>query len=164
MTELPEYKIVRVFDAPRDLVWRAWTDPKILNRWYGPGVETIIHEFDLRPGGVWRNEMKWGENSDLSKMTFQEVSPKEKIVWHHASVDANWDVVSNARMPDWPRVLLTTLTLEDLGATTSSTLTQIPLDATEAEIACFADKMANMDHGWGSGYKIMDEVLAELQA
>ena len=55
MSELPEYRLDRVFDAPRELVWRAWTDPEILHRWYGPGAETIIHTFDLqpeeRPGG-----------------------------------------------------------------------------------------------------------------
>ena len=53
MSELPEYLIDRVFEAPRELVWRAWTDPDILHRWYGPGVQTTIHQFDLKPGGTW---------------------------------------------------------------------------------------------------------------
>ena len=56
MSELPEYVLERIFDAPRELVWRAWTDPELLQHWYGPGVETIIHEFDLKPGGAWLNE------------------------------------------------------------------------------------------------------------
>ena len=64
MSELPEYKFDRVFDAPRDMVWRAWTDPKLLSRWYGPGIETIIHAYDLKPGGAWLNEMKWGDKAD----------------------------------------------------------------------------------------------------
>ena len=46
MAELPEYVIDRIFDAPVALVWRAWTDPELLARWYGPGVETIIHKYD----------------------------------------------------------------------------------------------------------------------
>ena len=45
MSEVPEYVLIRKFDAPRDLVWRAWTDPALLHRWYGPNIETIIHEF-----------------------------------------------------------------------------------------------------------------------
>ncbi len=77
MSELPEYLLDRVFDAPREMVWRAWTGPELLSRWYGPGVETIIHKFELKPGGVWLNEMKWGGNSDLSKMVFQEVAPQK---------------------------------------------------------------------------------------
>jgi len=64
MSDLPEYILDRVFDAPREMVWRAWTDPELLSRWYGPGVETIIHKFDLKPGGVWLNEMKMGDKSD----------------------------------------------------------------------------------------------------
>lgn len=58
MSDLPEYVLERIFDASRPLVWRAWTDPEVLASWYGPGVETIIHEFDHRTGGVWLNEMK----------------------------------------------------------------------------------------------------------
>ena len=51
MSELPEYVLDRIFDAPRPLVWRAWTDPQLLARWYGPGVETIIHT-DISRDGV----------------------------------------------------------------------------------------------------------------
>ncbi len=163
MSELPKYILDREFDAPRDMVWRAWTDPELLARWYGPGVDTIIHKFDLKPGGMWLNEMKWGDKSDLSKMVFQEVVPQEKLVWHHSSTDADWNVATNQMMADWPRVLLTTVTFEDAGAKTNVRLTQVPLDATEAEIACFAGMMAGMDKGWGGGYKVLDEMFAELQ-
>lgn len=51
MNEVSEYVLDRVFDAPRQLVWRACTDPQLLSRWYGPGVETVVHKFDLRPVG-----------------------------------------------------------------------------------------------------------------
>ena len=59
MSDLPELFVLdREFDANRELVWLAWTDPKLLQRWYGPGVETVIHKFDLEPNGEWLNEMK----------------------------------------------------------------------------------------------------------
>lgn len=164
MSKLPEYVLDREFDAPLELVWRTWTEPELIAQWYGPGIETIIHEFDLRPGGVWRNEMKWGEKGDLSQMSFQEVVPLKKIVWHHSSTDADWNVISSPMMENWPRVLLTTVLFEQVGAKTNVRLTQVPLDATEAEIACFAGAMSGMDKGWGSGFKIMEDVLAKLQA
>ena len=165
MSELPEYKLDRIFDAPRDLVWRAWTDPELLHRWYGPGVDTIIHEFDLVPGGSWLNEMKWGGNSNYSKVIFKEVIPPSKMVWHHySSTDAQWNAAPNPMMADWPRLLLTTVTFEDMGDKTNVSLSQIPLEATDTEIACFAEMMRGMDKGWGSGYTIMDEIFAELQA
>lgn len=165
MSEIPEYELDRIFDAPRELVWRAWTDPDVLHRWYGPGAETIIHKFDLEPGGAWLNEMKWGGNSNYQRVVFQEVLKPEKLVWHHfSSTDADWNDIANPMMADWPRVLLTTVTFEEQGDKTNVRLTQVPFDATDAEIACFAQAMAGMDKGWGSGYAIMDEVLVELQA
>ncbi len=164
MSDLPEYIVERMFDAPRAMVWRAWTDPELLARWYGPGVDTIIHKFDLKPGGVWLNEMKWGDKSDLSKAVFQEVVPEQKMVWHHSSTDADWNTVSNPMMADWPRVLLTVVTFEDDGAKTKVTLTWTPLKASEAEKACFANVMGNMGKGWESGFAIMDEMFAEMQA
>lgn len=164
MSDIPEYVFDRVFDAPCEMVWQAWTDPELLSRWYGPGVETIIHKYDLKPGGMWLNEMKWGDKSDLSKMVFQEVVPQQKLVWHHSSTDAEWNVISSLMMADWPRVLLTTVTFEDQGDKTNVRLSQIPIDATDAEIACFANMMAGMSKGWGSGYAIMDEIFVELQA
>jgi len=61
-------------------------------------------------------------------------------------------------------VLLTTVTFTDLGDKTSVLLTQVPMEATDAEIACFAEMMAGMDQGWGGGYAIMDEMFVELLA
>lgn len=165
MSDLPEYRLERTFDAPRDLVWRAWTDPEILHRWYGPGAETTIHQFDLEPGGAWLNEMKWGENSNFQKVVFQEVAENQKLAWHHHScTDAEWNDIASPMMPGWPRLLLTTVMFEGDGDKTKVTLTQAPMEATDEEIACFAEAMGNMDKGWGSGYTIMDEILRELQA
>ncbi|MGY8814487.1 MAG: SRPBCC family protein [Gammaproteobacteria bacterium] len=165
MSELPEYSLERIFEAPRELVWQAWTDPEVLHRWYGPGAETIIHKFDLEPGGMWLNEMKWGGNSHFQKVVFQEVSQPSMLVWHHySSTDAKWNSITNPMMADWPRLLLTTVMFEEMGNKTKVRLSQVPMEATDTEIACFAKAMVGMDKGWGSGYAIMDELFVELQA
>ena len=163
MSDVPEFIVERVFDAPRAMVWQAWTDPEMLARWYGPGVETIIHRFDLKPGGEWLNEMKWGEKSDLSKAVFQEIVPEEKMVWHHSSTDPDWNIVSSPMMANWPRVLLTVVTFKDDGKKTNVRLTWTPLGASEAEMACFTNVVGNMGKGWESGFAIMDEILVEMQ-
>ena len=161
MTDLPTYSITRSFAAPRAAVWRVWTTPDLLAAWYGPGVETIIHTYDLRAGGLWLNEMKWGEKSDRSRMDFQTVTPQEKLVWHHGSTDENWNLAPSQMMPDWPQQFLTEVTFTDDGNATSVTLTQTPMNASEAEIACFTKMMGGMDKGWGSGFNIIDELLAK---
>jgi uncharacterized protein YndB with AHSA1/START domain len=165
MNELPELTIDRIFDAPRDMVWRAWTDPEFLHRWYGPNIETVIHKFDLEPGGSWLNEMKMGDNSYFSKMIFQSVIEPEKLVWHHhSSTDSNWHDTANPMMADWPPILLTTVVFESLGDKTNVRFSQVPVEATDAEIACFAQAKDNMSAGWGKGFAIIDALLVELQA
>jgi len=164
MSEKPEFILDREFDAPRDLVWRVWTDPDLIPRWYGPTAQTIVHKFDLKPGGLWLGEMKWGDNSKFSKIIFQEVVPQEKLSWHDSSTDAEWKITASPMMPDWPRVMLITVTFEDVGTRTSVRLTMMPVDATEAENACFAAAMSGMGKGWGSGFAEIDELLAQLRS
>ncbi len=163
MTDLPTYVLDRMFDAPRALVWRTWTEAEYLSRWYGPNVTTIIHKLDVRPGGVWLNEMKMGERSGYERMAYGEVEPEARLVWHHSMTDADWNVIANPMMPDWPRVLLTVVTFADDGTRTRLRLTWTPHEASEAEIACFAGAMAGLDQGWGKGMQILEELLAELQ-
>lgn len=162
MTDTPELLIDRTFNAPRPLVWRAWTDPVLLARWYGPGVETIIHRYDLKPGGEWRNEMKFGDKSMLSKMVFTEVAPEERIVWRHSDADKDWNIIPSPMTPDWPLVLHTVVTFADNGASTDVRFTQTPIDATPEQIAAFAQMAPNMSGGWGKGFAIIDDILSEL--
>lgn len=161
MSELPVYIYNREFDAPLTTVWKTWTDPKLLAVWYGPGVETIIHKFDLQPGGSWLNEMKFGEKSDFSRMDFIEVVENVKLVWNHSSTDADWNVATNQMMPNWPKTFLTTVTFSEVDGKSKIQLQQVPVDASEAEIACFTEMMSNMDHGWGSGFDIFEKLLNE---
>lgn len=161
---LPEYVFDRSFAAPLGLVWRTWTDPVLLARWYGPGVDTIIHGYDLRPGGAWLNETRWGEKSDFSRMDFQAVDPQERLVWNHRSADKDFNPAPSQMMPDWPQNLLTTVTFVAAEEQTNVRLTQVPVDGSEAEIATFAERMRGMDNGWGAGYRIIDDILADLSA
>lgn len=168
MTKLPTFKMERVFDAPLDLVWKAWTDPKLLARWYGPGVETVIHAFDLKVGGVWRNEMRMKAKdgspmSDFSQMTFTKVDPKTNIDFELASTDQNWTAQASQMMPDWPRLFDTKFVFEENGAQTTVSISQVPLHATDAEIACFAGMVDHMGHGWGAGFNVIADIVSELQ-
>ena len=164
MSELPTYVLERLFDAPPELVWKTWTDPKLLSRWYGPNVETIIHRLEVKPGGLWLNEMKWGGNSSYQRAEYTEVVEPERLVCLLSNTDASWNIAANPRMPDWPRVLLTTVTFAEEGGKTKMRLTWVPHEAREAEIACFAAAMDGMGKGWGAGMKLLAELLTELQA
>ena len=75
----------REFDAPRELVFSAWTDPKHLAQWWGPnGFTTTTHSFDFRPGGAWRFVMHGPDGRDYqNRITFEEIVPPERIVYRH---------------------------------------------------------------------------------
>jgi uncharacterized protein YndB with AHSA1/START domain len=76
-----ELVFTRVFDAPRELVWKAWTEPQHVSQWWGPrGFTTTIHDMDLRPGGIWRQTMHGPDGTNYpSKHVFIEVVKHERI-------------------------------------------------------------------------------------
>ena len=82
-----EIVATRVFDAPRELVFRAWTDPDHLVHWWGPkGFTNTFHEFDMRPGGVWRFVMHGPDGTNYkTESVFVEIVKPERIVFDHVS-------------------------------------------------------------------------------
>ncbi len=96
----------RVFEAPRALVFQAFSDPKHLAQWWGPtGFTTTTHAFDFRPGGVWRFVMHGPDGRDYqNRVTYDEIVPPERIVYRHGGGDDVEPVQFN-----------TTVIFEDLG-------------------------------------------------
>ena len=79
-----ELLITRLFDAPVDLVWEAWTNPEHIANWWGPdGFTNTIYQMDLRPGGEWNLTMHGPDGTDYkNKSIFKEVIPRKKLVSH----------------------------------------------------------------------------------
>ena len=75
----------REFDAPRDLVFAVFTDPKHLAQWWGPnGFTTTTLSFDMRTGGVWRFIMHGPDGRDYqNRITYEEIVPNERIAYRH---------------------------------------------------------------------------------
>jgi uncharacterized protein YndB with AHSA1/START domain len=80
-----EIVTVRVFAAPRELVWKAWTEPEHITRWWGPrGFTNTIHEMEVRPGGAWVFVMHGPDGIDYeNKYLFREVVRPERLVYTH---------------------------------------------------------------------------------
>jgi uncharacterized protein YndB with AHSA1/START domain len=80
-----EMVITRLIDAPRERVWQAWTDEKQRAKWWGPnGFSTTTHEYQLKPGGVWRHTMRGPDGVEYpNKSTFDEIVPPERLVYRH---------------------------------------------------------------------------------
>lgn len=138
----------RVFDAPRDRVWEACSDPALIPEWWGPrGRTTIVDQMDVRPGGAWRYVIRNEDGSETGfRGTYREVTPPERIVYTF-----EWE-----GMPG--HVLIETITLEDLGDRTK--LTNVSLFHTKEE----RDGMlsSGMESGMNESHERLDELLARL--
>jgi uncharacterized protein YndB with AHSA1/START domain len=143
--DTPEISINRVFDAPRELVWRAWTEPEQFADWFG-GKDAEIPpssvSMDVRPGGDWRATMLTGPNGEIPwRGTYQEVVPPERLVF--TITDRPGDEYE-----------VCTVVLTDLGGRTGMAFTQagghIPPDFLERTIAGwhhFFDRMGELVGG-----------------
>lgn len=80
-----EIVLERIFDAPRELVWEAWTNPKHVAQWWGPnGFTTTIDKMDFRVGGVWKLVMHGPDGTDyMNYSVFSEIVKHERIVFEH---------------------------------------------------------------------------------
>ena len=101
-----EIVLTRDLDAPRELVFAAWTDPDQIGAWWGPhGFTTTIHEMEVRPGGRWRYIMHGPDGTDYpNRVVYREVTPPERLVYDHGD-----DV------DDDPNLFFVTVTFDDLG-------------------------------------------------
>jgi uncharacterized protein YndB with AHSA1/START domain len=89
-----EIVLSRLLDAPRELVWQAWVDPKQVVQWWGPlGFTTTTQEMAVTPGGMWRFVMHGPDGTDYkNKIIFTEVVKPERLVYRHAGEEATEDV------------------------------------------------------------------------
>lgn len=142
---LPTITIVREFDAPRDRVFRAWTDPELVARWMGPRSVTMnIEHWDARTGGSWRYRAT-AENMDIGFYgSFHEVRPEERLV-QTFTFDGAPDGVS-----------LETMTFEELpGGRTRCTALSV-VESMEIRDQIIA---SGMEVGVVEGYQKLDELL-----
>ena len=121
-TSSRELVITRLINAPRELVWKAWTTPEHVKHWWGPdGFTNTIHEMEVKPGGVWRFMMHGPDGRDYpNKIVFNEVVKPEKLVYTHSSEDEND-----------PALFHSTVTFEEKGGKTFITMRAVFATAEE---------------------------------
>jgi uncharacterized protein YndB with AHSA1/START domain len=119
--------ITREFDAPREFVWKAWTECERLMRWWGPkGFTTPFCKIDLRPEGVFHNCMRSPEGRDYcGKGVYREIVEPERIIFTDFFVDAEGNQVPATHYgmsADWPQETLVTVTFAEHKGKTKLTL------------------------------------------
>lgn len=160
------FVITRVFDAPRDLVWKAWTEVDRLARWWGPKGATIrVIKLDLRPGGVFHYAMQYQPGRDVfGRFVFREIVAPERLVFINSFSDADGGI-TRAPFPQlggaWPLEVDIVMTLTESNGKTTLNLRSAPINATEQEHAMFASMTDSMRQGFGGTFDKLDEYLAQ---
>lgn len=148
-----EITLTRVFDAPCELVFKAWTDPEQLAQWWGPhGFTNPVCEVDLRPGGTWRIDMRGLDGTIYpNKGRYLEIVVPARIVYTDVVDD---DVTAWGDTP--PPSTVQTVTFENAGGGTKVTVV-VRLDSIEAR-----DAMVEMGAlaGWNESMERLEALLA----
>ena len=143
-----EIVLTRVVDAPRRLVWEAWTDPRHLPRWMtGPEGWTMpVCEIDLRPGGAWHYAWRGADGTEMAmRGTYREVVPPERI-----DSTESWG-------GDWPETIVTLTLAEEGGKTTVTQRVLYP--SQEARDAALK---TGMKEGMAAGFDNLDKHLRTM--
>ncbi|HWF03994.1 MAG TPA: SRPBCC domain-containing protein [Candidatus Angelobacter sp.] len=155
---LNEIVVTRVFDAPRELVWKAWTDPERMKLWWGPAVFTApVCKIDLRVGGKYLFCMRSPQGQDYwNTGVYREIVPPSRLVYIDNFADEQGNIVpaSHYGLPDdWPAQIMVTVTLEEENGKTKMTVRQQGVPS---------GMMSEMtSQGWNGSF---DKLAASLKA
>jgi uncharacterized protein YndB with AHSA1/START domain len=149
--KIEPFVISRVFDAPRDRVWKAWTEVERLKQWFSPkGFTIVAAKIDFRVGGTYHYGLRMPDGKEMwGRFVYREIARPERLVWINSFSDKDGGLSVHPMNPNWPREMLTTATFKDLGGKTEVTIQWIPVDgSTELETGTFDQGRDSMKGGW----------------
>lgn len=139
-----EIRIERTFDAPRDQVWRAFTDPQLIAKWWGRGNDLAIEKMELNKGGHWRFVEHSAEGDQGFEGEFRELVKPERIVQTF-----KWDGMAGHEVVD-------TLMLQDLGGNRTKAVTTSLFHSKEERDGML---QTGMEDGLNQSYQALDRLL-----
>jgi uncharacterized protein YndB with AHSA1/START domain len=159
------FVITRTFDAPRELVWRVWTDEKHLQQWFGPKGATIFaSKNDLRDGGTYHYGMEHPNGGVMwGRWSYREVDPPNRLVFLQSFSDPEGGVRRAPFSNDFPMEMLATITFREYEGRTTVSIEWSPYNASETEQQFFASMHASMNGGWTGTLDQLGEYLKNVE-
>jgi uncharacterized protein YndB with AHSA1/START domain len=164
-TPMQKFTITRLLSAPRELVWKAFTEPERMREWWGPkGYKVLVSNMDFRVGGTYHYGMQSPEGESMwGKFNYLEIDEPNRMVFIDYFSDENGGITRHPLSPTWPLQLKTTFTFEDEKGKTKLTIQWEPQNVTDEEAKTFADNLASMNQGWNGTLEQLEEYLSNIQ-
>lgn len=159
-----ELVIKRTFKAPRELVFKAFTEAEHLANWWGPkGLSLIVSSLDVRPNGIFLYCMKTPEGHEMwGKFVYHEILAPEKITFTSSFADKDANTIRSPFSQVWPLEVFNTWTLTEDEGKTLITLTGYPINASKEEEQAFEAGHASMNQGFSGTFDQLDEYLSKI--
>lgn len=159
-----KFIINRSFEAPIDVLFDMWTQPKHFAQWMGPtGSEMEFIRTDIKPGGTSFYKMNLAGMTMYGHVSYKEIKKPTRLVYTQSFVDKDEKMSRHPMSPTWPATMLTTVTLAEEGPeeTRLTLVWEVYGEATAEERATFQQAKAGMAQGWGGSFEKLEELLSK---
>ena len=160
--EKTEFVLVREFNAPKKLVFNAFSNAEALNEWWGPvQTKNSVIKLDFRPGGIFHYKMESTAGTNYARMLFGEIDPYDLLEFTIAFTDENAKIVKAPFPITFPLEVAYRLEFKEKNGKTTITLRGEPLNARPEEIEGFRSLNKSMEEGFGKSFDKLVEYLNE---
>ncbi|MHB1220028.1 MAG: SRPBCC family protein [Alphaproteobacteria bacterium] len=158
------FVISRTYDAPRDVMWRLWTDCAHLKHWWGPkGFKIGTCRMDLRPGGTFLYSMVAPDGSEMwGKWVFREINAPHSMTVLVSFSDKDAGITRHPMAPTWPRQNLSTMTMEEKDGKTTVTVRWTAYEATKEEQDTFDAGHDSMRQGFTGTFDQLEAYIESI--
>jgi uncharacterized protein YndB with AHSA1/START domain len=156
------FVIARDFDAPRDLVWKAWSEPGRMSQWWGPkGCRIRVERFEFVPGGFFHYAMLFRNGpTSWGRSMYREISPPHRIVWLNSFANERCGIARAPFSDKLPLEIENMIALSEGDGVTTLSLRALPFGESDEERQFFQDLFPSLNQGYGGTLDQLAEHLA----
>jgi uncharacterized protein YndB with AHSA1/START domain len=162
IAEKADFLLMYDFNAPKELVFNAFSNAEALNEWWGPvEMRNSVIKLDFRPGGIFHFKMESERTVWYGRFLFITINPYDLLEFSNAFADEHANVVSAPFDMPFPKEIFYRIIFTENNRKTSITLTGRPLNATAEEMASFKSIRSSMEQGFGATFDKLTVYLSK---
>jgi uncharacterized protein YndB with AHSA1/START domain len=157
------FEITRRFNLPRDVVWKAWSEPGQLQCWWGPkGCSIQVLRFEFRPGGFFHYAMKFENGPTIwGRFNYREIAAPERMVWLNSFANERCGIMRAPFSERCPLEIQNAVTFTEQAGGTTVTLRAEPFGEVEEERKYFDELRPSLEQGYGGTFEQLANHLAK---